>query len=369
MKRSNAGHFILPSTQSRVKAIDAFYENSDEVETGLLHFQDGWVPIINGVPIFVDADIGDFALRYGLNETTRVILSTSADQHETSKTFSDKWSRFKSYGFLDSHREFLFEWYAKKLGLAGLGELENFYQTKSRILEVGPGSGFNTRFMAEVSIGTVVSLDVSSAARTVWENTRDLPNCTVVQADLMFAPLPDAYFDFIIADGVLHHTPDTRAALAALYAKLAPGGQFFFYIYKKMGAVRQFADATIREKFVKMSPEDCYKACEALTDLGRELSRLDVRITLEKPIPILGIPAGEHDVQRLIYYNFVKCFWNDAFDYETNNMVNFDWYHPHNAWQHTPEDVEDWLRELGATEWKLNNANPNGISVLMTKPY
>ena len=69
-------------------------------------------------------------------------------------------------------------------------------------------------------------------------------------------------------------------------------------------------------------------------------------ITLTKPIQVLGIPAGTHNVQRLLYYNFVKCFWNEAFDFETNNMINFDWYYPHDAWQHTPAEVECWLRSL-----------------------
>jgi hypothetical protein len=73
-------------------------------------------------------------------------------------------------------------------------------------------------------------------------------------------------------------------------------------------------------------------------------------------------------VQRLVYYNFLKCFWNDAFDYETNNMVNFDWYHPHNAWQHTVDEVACWLDELGVRDYRFNDANPNGISVLLVKP-
>lgn len=97
-------------------------------------------------------------------------------------------------------------------------------------------------------------------------------------------------------------------------------------------------------------------------------SRLNATITLTKPIEVLGIPAGVHDVQRLLYYNFVKCFWNEAFDYETNNMVNFDWYHPHDAWQHTHAEVEGWIEELGAVEYRFNDANPNGISVLVTRP-
>ena len=156
--------------------------------------------------------------------------------------------------------------------------------------------------------------------------------------------------------------------MRALYRKVKPGGEFFFYIYKKMGAARQFADEYIRGEFSKLTPDACLEACRALTEMGRELSRLDATITLTKPIQVLGIPAGMHNVQRLLYYNFVKCFWNEAFDFETNNMINFDWYYPHDAWQHTPEEVECWLRSLGVRDYKFNDANPNGISVLLTKP-
>ena len=184
----------------------------------------------------------------------------------------------------------------------------------------------------------------------------------------MDAPFADAMFDFVIADGVLHHTPDTRAAVEALLKKVKPGGEFFFYVYRKMGAARQFSDEHIRAQFKQLEPEACYAACEGLTELGRELSRLNATIRLEKGVPALGIPPGQHDVQRLLYYNFVKCFWNEAFDFETNNMVNFDWYHPHNAWQHTEEEVRTWLDEMGVRQFRFNAANPNGISVLLTKP-
>lgn len=353
--------------------LEAFRHDGDHVIEGVLRAKDGrWIPILDGVPSFLTGvlqqDLSDFAGKYGLLYQTTVAREAAAEQAKTNETFSDKWKRFKSYGLEPEHEDFLFGWYCKKFGLATRDELKAFYSGRKRILECGPGSGFNTKFMAENCPGQVVALDISAAAFTTFGNTRHLPNCSVVQADLMEAPFADGSFDFIIADGVLHHTPDTRAAVEALYRKLAPGGQFFFYVYKKMGATRQFSDAHIREHFTKLSPEKCYAACEGLTELGRELSRLGASITLEKPIPVLGIPAGTHDVQRLLYYNFVKCFWNDAFDYETNNMVNFDWYHPHNAWQHTQDEVEGWLRDLGAKEWRFNDANPNGLSVLVTKP-
>ena len=365
------------STQLGLKnspILEIFEQDGDHIIEGVLRSgEDTWFPIVDGVPCFLTGvmqpDFSEFAERHGFSAPqggpTR---QEASEQAKTNETFSDKWRRFKNYGLEPGHKEFLYEWYRKKLGLDTVEDIAPFYASKDRVLEVGPGSGFNTRFIAEHTKGEVFALDVSDAADTTFENTRHLENCTVVKADLMMAPFPEDHFDFIIADGVLHHTPDTRAAVRALYKLVKPGGQFFFYVYRKMGASRVFADAHVREGFMGLSAEDCYKACEGITELGRELSKLDARITLDKHIPILGIPAGEHNVQRLLYYNFLKCFWNDAFDYETNNMVNFDWYHPHNAWQHTDDEVEGWLKELGAEEYSFNDSNPNGISVLLTKP-
>lgn len=354
------------------------FESSDgHVNEGILQSSDGvyWYPIIDGVPCFLQGelqpDFSEFAARHGLTLSAgqqALACERRQEQSKTNETFSDKWRKFRNYGHEAEHKNFLFGWYCKKLGVESVDELKAFYRGKGRVLEVGPGSGFNTRFIAENCPGEVFALDVSEAANTTYHNTKDLPNCSVVKADLMEAPFADNYFDFIIADGVLHHTPNTKDAVFALFDKVKSGGQFFFYIYRKMGAARQFCDSFIRESYTQMEPEACYAACEGLTELGRELSKLNAKITLEKPVDVLGIPAGTHDVQRLIYYNFVKCFWNDSFDYETNNMVNFDWYHPHNAWQHTEDEVMGWLKELGVSKYSFNDSNPNGISVLLTKP-
>jgi SAM-dependent methyltransferase len=368
--------FRLPEMHtSKPLEVVAFETTGAHVMEGVLRVLENgaWYPILRGVPSFLTGplrpDLREFCARHDLDPPPASDASRSAvQQAKTTETFSDKWTRFKTYGLDPAHQDFLFQWYCKKFGLRDREALIAFYRDRERVLEVGPGSGFNTRFIAQHCRGAVYSLDISDAAFTTFENTRDLSNCTVVQADLMEAPFPDDYFDLVIADGVLHHTPDTRKAVDALYGKVKPGGQFFFYVYKKLGAARQFCDSYIRERFTRLSPEECYDACRGMTELGRELSRLKATITLTQPIDVLDIPAGTHDVQRLVYYSFLKCFWNDAFDFETNNMVNFDWYHPHHAWQHTTEEVASWLEELGVKTYAFNDANPNGISVLITKP-
>ena len=363
-----------PSPDGRPCPFEAFHEEGPHVMEGVFRLEGGtWRPVVDGAPCFLPPalrpDFSAFQKRHNLPPLPDVEARGAAEgQKRTTVTFSDKWRRFRQYGLEPEHREFLFGWYHKKLGLDSLEALQAFYRDRRLILEVGPGSGFNTRFMAENTEGQVVAADISEAARTTFENTRDLENCHAIMADLMDLPFEDETFDFVMADGVLHHTPDTRKAVEALYRKLRPGGQFFFYVYKQMGPARRFCDAHIRERFSKLTPEECYAACVGLTELGRELSRLGGNVHLEHGVPVLGIPPGAHDVQRLLYYNFVKCFWNEAFDFETNNMVNYDWYHPHHAWQHTEDEVAGWLRELGVSEFAFNPANPNGISVLLRKP-
>jgi SAM-dependent methyltransferase/uncharacterized protein YbaR (Trm112 family) len=359
--------------------LESFEEKGEHVMAGILKGDGGqWFPIIDGVPCFLIGalrpDLSWFEKKYGLLPCNTLAAAGNLDTREskeqalTNKTFSDKWRRFRNYGMEKPHQEFLFSWYCKKLGLSGIDDLKSFYRNMQLVLEVGPGSGFNTRFIAENTSGEVFAADISDAAYTAFENTQDLSNCHIIQADLMDLPFAEDFFDFIIADGVLHHTPDSKKAAFELYRKLRPGGKFFFYVYKKMGPARQFCDRYLRERFSRLDPEACYSACKGLTELGRELSQLSAEINLEEGVPLLGIPPGKHKLQRLVYYNFVKCFWNDAFDFGTNNMVNFDWYHAHTAWQHTEAEVKGWIEELGVRGYAFHDANPNGISVLLSKP-
>ncbi|MCL4220224.1 MAG: class I SAM-dependent methyltransferase [Phycisphaerales bacterium] len=373
MKRDALPLLRDPLTGARLE-LEVFESRDGEIIEALLTSPANWYPVSEGVPRLLTGDVrGDdsaFLTRHRLHERLGVQPrpASTSTQVETNKTFSDKWRRFRNYGFEAEHQKFLGGWFVKKFGLSSPDELPPFYRQFRSILEIGPGSGFNTRFMAEHCAGTVMSVDISEAADTTYGNVGAMPNVHVVQADCNLVPCEDGVFDFAIADGVLHHTPNTREAVANVLRKVRPGGQFFFYVYKQMGAARRFCDRHLREHLSPLEPEDCYAACEGITELGRELSRLNATVRLEKGIPLLGIPPGEHNVQRLLYYNFLKCFWNDAFDWETNNMVNFDWYHPHDAWQHTEEEVRGWLADLGVRDYAIHDANPNGISVLLLKP-
>jgi arsenite methyltransferase len=183
-----------------------------------------------------------------------------------------------------------------------------------------------------------------------------------VQADLSKLPFPERFFDFIGCDQVIHHTPSARASLHELVSHLAAGGHIAFYVYRKKGPIREFCDDYIRARTTTMAPEDCMKFSEAMTKLGKALSDLKCTVDVPEDIPLLGIKAGKQDIQRFIYWNVFKCYWNDTMDWESNVITNFDWYHPLHASRHTREEVLAWCAEEGL-EIEHIDVQESGISV------
>jgi ubiquinone/menaquinone biosynthesis C-methylase UbiE len=56
---------------------------------------------------------------------------------------------------------------------------------------------------------------------------------TVVQGDAEDLPFPDASFDRVSSNGVLHHTPDMDRALAEIARVLRPGGRATVIVYNR----------------------------------------------------------------------------------------------------------------------------------------
>lgn len=231
-------------------------------------------------------------------------------------------------------------------------------------MDAGTGTGHDVAWYAKITDGEVFGMDISGCVDIAYENTESLPNAHIIQADILSPPFKDKTFEFITSEGVLHHTHSTRLALESL-VKLLHKGEIQFYIYRKRGPIRDFCDNYIRQYTTKLTPEECWEVCEAITKLGKSLSELKANIEVPE-IPILHIKGGVIDLQRFIYYNFIKCFWNSEFSYEENVLINFDWYHPKYAHRHTPEEVRGWLEELGL-KTIVFDVGESGISVRAEK--
>ena len=303
-----------------------------------------------------------FPIRDDVPRLVPVEAGPLGDQTGTFDSFSAKWSRVDAEE-VRQRVEAQYAWYVQRFGFGSEDGLRDFLADKQTVLEAGTGIGGDAARFARLSHATVVGLDLSESIVTAQREFGATANLHYIQADLLRPPLPARRFDFVSADQVVHHTPDARAAVGSLAGLVAPGGAFAFYVYKRKAPLREFADDYVRERSTAMSVEDCMELSAQMSELGRELSHVNATITLERGVPLLGIPPGTHDVQRLVYWHFLKCFWNDDFSPNLNDLVNFDWYHPPYASRHTEDEVRGWCDDLGLAVEHLDVGDA-GISVL-----
>jgi SAM-dependent methyltransferase len=98
-------------------------------------------------------------------------------------------------------------------------------------IDVGCGSG---RWSAMVAprVGHLHLLDASKEALAVAEqNLAGRPNVSFHLASVDEIPLADNSLDFAFSLGVLHHVPNTMAAICSVAAKLKIGAPFLIYLY------------------------------------------------------------------------------------------------------------------------------------------
>jgi SAM-dependent methyltransferase len=145
---------------------------------------------------------------------------------ETVKGFGDEWSRMPQDGMSAAEiREafedyfHLFPWDTLPVGAKGA--------------DFGCGSG---RWAAHVAprVGHLTLVDASQDALAVAQQKlarEGSRNVTACHASLTESGLAEGSLDFAYCLGVVHHMPDTEAALAAIAKTLAPGARFLVYIY------------------------------------------------------------------------------------------------------------------------------------------
>lgn len=284
------------------------------------------------------------------NGIPRFVLTEDEWQRQTERSFGYKWTR-ESFHVPETYA-FGQKWLAENFGFDSLERMRQFFASRRRILDAGCGSGFSTGCWMDESwrdggSAEWVGADISAAVDAARQHLGSFPGTDFVQADIMQLPFREESFDTIFSQGVLHHTPSTEAALKALVPLLERGGEILFYVYRKKGPIREFADDCIRDVVAPLPPEEAWEALRPLTLLGKSLAELHAEVDVPEDIPYLGIKAGRYDVQRLVYWHFMKLFWNESFSFEHNHNINFDWYHPRYAHRQTEEEVRRWCAEGG----------------------
>jgi SAM-dependent methyltransferase len=306
-----------------------------------------------------------FVVRGGILRAETIL---SESQKQTQQAFGFIWSdreRFAGEEKLD----YLAEWYREMYGEVAAASWWSEYGDRPLLLDAGCGAGlsaagtFRDRLMQVRYLG----LDVSTAVEAASERMRARGvDAHFVQASLLDAPLPDASVDVAFAQGVLHHTDSTAAAIAALTRKLRIGGRFLFYVYRKKGPVREFTDDYVRGRLAGMGDKQAWATMMSLTKVGKALGELGVQIEVPEPVELLDIPAGRIDIQRLFYWHVAKAFYDPRLSLDEMNHINLDWYAPAHAHRQTPEQVREWCHAVGLTI-EREHLQQSGITVIARK--
>jgi SAM-dependent methyltransferase len=195
--------------------------------------------------------------------------------------------------------------------------------TGALLLDAGVGAGRYAECAAAKG-AQVFGVDLSSAIDAAFENVGRLPNVHLVQADIFAMPFREGTFDLAYSIGVLHHTPDPRAAFDRVAATVKPGGSLAIYVYDRYGMF--FSD--LWRKITTRLPH-----------------RLMMVMTLAA-IPlyyVYRIPFLGKILQTLVPIS-MSPNWRERW------LDTFDWYTPPYQWKYLYPEIFRWFRENRFTD-------------------
>lgn len=191
------------------------------------------------------------------------------------------------------------------------------------VLDAGCGSGRWTYALASLG-ATVVAVDFTDAGVEVTHKaTESMDNVAVLQADIFHLPFMPHSFDFVVSWGVLHHTPDTKAAFDRLAPLVKKGGDLFVMVYEWHNPPKIFCTNVVRWALRRFSEEQRYRLC------------------------------GYFLISNPLLYQVLRPFFlcvrppkgGNALDLSTLQFGLYDWYSPKFNHLHTHPEVRGWFQE------------------------
>ena len=135
---------------------------------------------------------------------------------------SEQW--FRCFDNIKTHEAYagnLFEWIPSAI-------------EGKRILDVGCGPGYWNRILGKMNV-EYHGIDISPKTIEMAKKSKELFGLqgllNVGNAEHL--DFPDEYFDFIISEGVIHHTPNTQGCVNEIYRVLKKNGEAHVGLYYK----------------------------------------------------------------------------------------------------------------------------------------
>jgi SAM-dependent methyltransferase len=274
--------------------------------------------IVRGVPRFAD------------------LSKLEQDKADTAENFGWQWTHFTQE---DTK-------YANQF----LGWLQpvkpEFFEGKV-VLEGGCGKGRHTTLAAEWGAKEVVGVDLSAAVESAFQATRHLKNAHIVQADIFRLPFRRT-FDYAFSVGVLHHTPDPRAAFVSLASKVRKGGAISAWIYgaENNEWITRYVNP-VREGFTSRINQPALYQLSKLPTLGVFLASKLIYKPLDKTA------VGK----KLFYHEYLTHL--GSFGWREQHNIVFDHLVAPTAYYISRPEFEEWWKDIKAADVEIAWHNRN----------
>jgi SAM-dependent methyltransferase len=131
------------------------------------------------------------------------------------------------------------------------------------VLEAGCGSGRFTEVILDQG-SVVTSFDLSRAVEANRRQFDGNERHRVFGGSILDIPFAPGQYDLVFCPGVIQHTPDTEASIAALWRQVRPGGWLVFDHYRHNLSTWTRSVWLFRAVFRRLPPERGLQATEAL---------------------------------------------------------------------------------------------------------
>lgn len=278
-----------------------------------------------------------------IQENGKAVLETN--QEQTQEIFGTKWKEVEQLKEVGQLYSFQYEWFLSLYGFESEKSFADYLKTKKVIVDTGCGLGYKAAWFAKLAPESIViGIDISDAVYLAAKNFTEYKNLYFLQGDIANTPLKENSIDLVVCDQVIMHTEVPEETFQHLSDITKPGGEFACYVYRKKALPRELIDDYFRTQTHNIPDEEMWAFSSQLTQLGKRLSELNVSFDCPD-IPILGIKGGTYDIQRFLYWNFLKCFWKEEWGFELCKSTNYDWYAPSNAKRFSKEEFAKMISE------------------------
>lgn len=170
--------------------------------------------MFNKEPISVITTAGKDIYSFSVEESKNI-------DYKTVESFGEEWKKFNSF----SSEEI------EKIGRDYFDILPSDMMGHDKLaLDLGCGSGRWAYFISK-NMKFVECVDPSDAVFSASVLLKEVDNVRISKADVDTIPFNDDSFDLVYSLGVLHHIPDTKAAMHNCIKKVRKGGYFLVYLY------------------------------------------------------------------------------------------------------------------------------------------